>query len=112
AKALDQARQGLAAAQSARKDLGSEREDLLKQATREGKKLDTTFGDNWLRFLDDGNTKLTVYIRELERIQKEENDPKKLEYLALVRQAELEMGRTEFGKALELYEKAIATGYA
>jgi hypothetical protein len=110
-KALKKAKEGLEYSRQARKDLGIDRGELLKLAA--GKQpLDLAYGDGWIKFLDGSITRLEGYVTEQERILKEENDPKKLEFLGLVQQAKLEEGRGEFDKALELYDKALKSSYA
>ncbi len=108
-KALKRAKEGLEQSREECKQLAGEREELLKQP---GAKPDLSYGDGWIKFLDGSNTRLEAYVNEQERIRKEENDPRKLEYLTLIQQAKLEEGRGEFDKALELYEKALKTSFA
>jgi hypothetical protein len=109
-KALERAKSSLRFFQDANKRLAAERDELLKEAKTAGRKIDTSFGEQWLQFVVKGNGRLEEYVTEQERIFKEENDPKRQEFLALVQQARLEEARADFAKALELYEKAVATG--
>jgi hypothetical protein len=111
-EALKRAQEGLAGCQESRKQLGNDRDDLLKAAEAEGVKLDTAYADQWIKYIEEGNAKLEAYIAEHERIIKDENDPKRLEYLALVQQGKLEEARAEFSKALEIYEKALQMRFA
>jgi hypothetical protein len=106
-EALELAKKGLAASKETRKQLGSEREDLKSKLAT----LDTSYGDQWLRFLDTGHLKLEAYIADQERIFKDENDPKRQEFLAKAQQGKLEEARAEYGKALELYKEAIDLGF-
>ena len=69
-----------------------------------------TFGDQWLKALDKGNTELENYIAAQEKVVAEENSPQRQKWLALVQQGRLEERRAEFGKALKLYDTAIKDG--
>jgi hypothetical protein len=111
-EALQKAKEGLAGSLEVRKSLGDDRDELLKAAAAEGVKLDTAYGDQWIKFLEDGNRQLEAYITEHERIFRDENDPKRQEYLAQIQQGKLEEARGEYGKALEIYEKALKSSFA
>ena len=91
------------------KALSREQDDLKKAA--QGEKFDWTVGSQWITFLENGKKQLDIYIKEQDKILKEEKDPKRLEYQALRQQARLEEARAEFTKALELYEKALKYGF-
>ena len=109
-RALKRAQQGLSASRESLTRLSGERRDLLKEAQEGGLRLDTTFGDQWLASLEKGHKELESYIATQEKILKEENDPKRQEWLALVRDGKLEEGRAEFDKALAKYNLAIKKG--
>jgi hypothetical protein len=110
-RALERARQGLKTAKDEWVRLTKQRSDLVKQAQEGGATLDLTFGDQWLKALEKGNTELENYIAAQEKILAEENNPQRQQLLALVQQGKLEEGRAEFGKALELYNRALKEGF-
>ena len=110
-RALKRARDGLKTAKDEWIRLSGQRTELVKKAQQEGTTLDLTFGDQWLKALEKGNTELENYIATQEKILAEENNPQRQKLLALVQQGKLEEGRAEFGKALELYDRAIKEGF-
>jgi hypothetical protein len=110
-QALKRAASGLKASKEALAGLVRERGEILKEAQENGTRLDTTFADQWIASLEKGHKQLEGYIGTQESILKEENDPKRQELLGLVRDAKLEEGRAEFGKAIDLYDQAIKKGF-
>jgi hypothetical protein len=111
-RAMQRAKEGLEASRAARRRLEQQRADLVKEAQALPATLDYSIGDQWLKFLAAGDARLEAYVAEQERILKEENDPKRQEYLTLVQQGKLEEGRAEYGKALDIYQKALTSGFA
>jgi hypothetical protein len=109
-RALERAKQGLKTAKDELARLNKQKVDLVKKAQENGVTLDLTFGDQWLKALEKGNTDLENYIAAQEKILAEENNPQRQKLLALVQQARLEEGRAEFDKALELYNQALKEG--
>lgn len=110
-KALKRAKEGREQSQGILKQLENDREDLQKSAQSGGEKIDLSIGNQWIAYLEKGNTQLDSYIKDQEKILAEEKDPRRLEYQGLRQQARLEEARGEFTKALELYDKAIKFGF-
>lgn len=109
--AKKRAEDGLAESKEAHKQLADDKADLVKRFKDAGVNLDTSYGDQWLKFLETGHGKLDTYIREQQDLLNKENDPRRLDYLSLVRQGKLEEERLEFEKALNLYTKALGFGF-
>lgn len=69
--------------------------------------------DNRLKELKAGETELQAHIGALEKIEQEENDPRRREWLVKKAEADSLVKRGEIGKALEVYRelaKAVPTG--
>ena len=109
-RALKRAREGLKTAKDEWTRLTGQRAELVKKSRQEGTALDLTFGDQWLKTLEKGNAQLETYIATQEKILAEENNPQRQKLLALVQQGRLEEERAEFGKALQLYDRALKEG--
>ncbi len=111
-RALERARKGLEAVKT---DIGQRRTELVSlKRTAEGlglaNQLDVNTGHQPLQELEAGRIALESYIKNLETILKEENNPKIQEWRASVERAKLLESQAEFGQALELYEKVLHEG--
>jgi hypothetical protein len=74
-----------------------------------GKPLDLAAGDAYLQDVQKGRDQLLAFANNLEKALKDESDPARQEARALLGQARLlEEGEAEYGKAIELYDKALA----
>lgn len=67
---------------------------------------DLTAIDDLLKDLKSGETDLRKLITEFEKIEKEENDPARKEWLIQAKQAEALEREAEIGQAIAIYEKA------
>src|SRR5439155_6510800 len=72
-----------------------------------GGRLDWSFGEQWLESLKKGHARLEFYIDTQRKILADENDPHRAAWRELIQQGKLEEGRFEFGKALDLYDRAL-----
>ncbi len=59
-----------------------------------------------LKDLEKGQSELIGHLKVLEKIEKEENDPKRKEWLIKQERARALENESELGKAIEIYEKA------
>jgi hypothetical protein len=67
--------------------------------------------DQRLRQIKDGEVDLTTHVENLEKIDREENDPKKKKWREEVVEAQLLEKEFEFDRALVLYDKVLKEGY-
>ncbi len=107
AETLKRAKEGLEAARSEWTRLQKERGELLQKAQEDRVTIDVAAGDEWLRSLEQGNTKLGEFITAVEKIQREENDPKRKAWRELIAKGQLEEKQANFGEALAHYDRAL-----
>lgn len=80
------------------------------QADARAGRLDLTEGDERLKALRAGQTKLEDFVAKLQKRLQEENDPKRRELQDKVARAQLLEDEADYGKALELYKEALDAG--
>jgi hypothetical protein len=105
-EALSRAQAGLAGVQEDITRFMQQREQLVQDAGGE-QKVKLGSGDEAIKQLRVLQGKLQDVIARLDKVVKEEKDPKRLELQEKVSQARLLEGQAEFGKALELYEEVL-----
>jgi hypothetical protein len=105
AQALKRAEDGLKSSREEWTRLRGERDGLRQKPG--GARLDFAFGEQWLESLKKGHAELESYIDTQKKILADENDPRRAAWRELIQQGKLEEGRFEFGKALQLYDRAL-----
>jgi hypothetical protein len=108
--ALNRAQSGLKGLQEDLTRFAQQRDELYTDAKSSGARLDLGEGDERLKELKVGQTKLQDLLARLEKVVNEENDPKRKELQAKVSQAQVFEGEADFGKALDLYEQVLSSG--
>jgi len=109
AQALERARAGLQRTSDDMSRLGIEREELLRDISQQppDKRPNLAGPEERLKKLQQGVKELEDFLAQLEKIDKEENDPKRKELLAEVKRADLLAKEAELGKAIEILEKVV-----
>lgn len=108
---LKTAQHGLDRSREDRETLEREKADLLRQAKRARKSLDTAREDRQLNDMANGERQLTDFISAQKTIEATENDPKMKKWRTEVTRAKLLEKDLEIGKALAIYEKIQAEGF-
>jgi hypothetical protein len=112
AQSLKRAEAGLERSKKDYAGLAAERTDLLNEArqTPGAKQPDLATGNNLLQQIKEGEEKLSEHIVRMRKIEEEENDPKRKEWLARVEQGTLLEEELEFEKAIALYKQVLKDG--
>jgi tetratricopeptide (TPR) repeat protein len=112
AKALETAQTELERSRADYSRLTSERSDLVSKAEKLPVKprLNLAASDERLQRIKEGADELEGFIAQLQKIEKEENDPARKEALAQIERAKLLEREGEIGKALAIYEKLLKQG--
>jgi hypothetical protein len=115
----DQRKATLDRAQAGLKDLQRDLENFAKeeQALQDTAKaqtpparLDVSHGKIRMDALKQTEEKLKTFVANLDKAVKDESDPKRQELQALSQQGQLLEDEGEYGKAIEVYEKVLASG--
>src|SRR5262249_11764553 len=101
------AREGLKNCEEDAKQLAEARDRLLADAKEEGEKIDLSGGSARLQELGKVEKELQDFIAGQQAILKEENDPKRKQWLEAIQQAKLYEADAEWGKALEIYDNLL-----
>jgi hypothetical protein len=104
AQALDKARATLKRTREDVSQLNSERQELVRDIARldPANRPNLAASEDRLKKLQDGARELEGFLAELEKINKEENDPRRQHLRAEVERANLLAKEAELGKAIEV----------
>jgi hypothetical protein len=111
ARAVEKARAELQRTRDDLDTLQKQRDDLKQEAEKKKIPFDTRKADAGLKALAEGKAILDGFLGKQDKIDREENDPKKKEARRQIEQAKLFEKDLEFGKAIKIYEKVIADGF-
>jgi hypothetical protein len=112
-QALVRAKDGLTRFQEDLKRLNEERRALVEQAPPQAKeKLGVELApyDQQLKKVQEGERDLQVFKDQLEKIDREKNDPERKNWLAELELAKVLAKQMELGKAIVIVEKVIGKG--
>jgi hypothetical protein len=113
ARAVERARAALARASADYRRLSTELDDLQgKKGLAKEERARLARARQGLEQLKAGEGELREHLADLEKIEKEENDPARREYLEQVKQAQFLEKKAEVEKAVALYEKLTASPHA
>jgi hypothetical protein len=111
ARAIEKAKAGLLRTDA---DLASLKSDLAEMekdaASRKDNSFNAAAAAKRLKPLEESRGILVKYLEDQEKIDREENDPKKKELRHQIEEAKLAERDLELGKAIALYEKVMAGG--
>jgi hypothetical protein len=102
---LDRCRADFTRLTADRKTLEAEIQKLPKD-----KQPNLSAWDDRLATMKTNETQLVLFIDQIDKVNREENDPKRKEWLAQVQRANLLENEYEYGQAIELLEKTVASG--
>jgi hypothetical protein len=113
ARAIERARAALARASADYRRLSTELDNLQgKKGLSDSERGRVERARKGLDQLKVGERELREHLADLVKIDKEENDPARREYLEQVKQAQLLVKQAEIEKAVALYEKLKASPHA
>jgi hypothetical protein len=106
AESLKQIQEGLQRSRDDFNRLTTERAELVKAGP-----LNLPAADDRLKKINEGINELKDFLAKLEKIDVEENDPKKKQWLAQVEQGRRLEADLEVDKALAVYDQVLKDGY-
>jgi hypothetical protein len=106
-QALEKARAGLKRTRADLEELEGERRALAEEA---GAAFKPVREDQWIKELRDGEGQLQRFVAEQEKIDLQENDPKKKEWRSQIENAKLSEKNADVKKAIDIYEKVLQEG--
>jgi hypothetical protein len=114
AAAIERARTGLKRTSEDHERLSTERGDLSKEEKNLSPRDRAVLGQitEGLRQIKKGEEELRAHLKELEKIDREERDPTRKDYLEKVQQARLLEKRAEIEEAKALLEKLVTSPHA
>jgi hypothetical protein len=109
ARAIEAAKAELQRSRADHSRLSTEHADLVTRAAKlpQPPRLNLTTSEERLRRLKEGADELEGFVAQLEKINREENDPARKAALQEIERARLLERDGEIGKALEIYEKLL-----
>lgn len=112
-QAVQQAREGLVQIRKDLKDLIAQRAILQAEMDKipAQQRPRLTAYDEQIKRIEEGEKDLTAFLTNVEKIEREENDPKRRDQLAEEKQGELFEKDLELGKAIDVYKKLASAGF-
>lgn len=113
ARALEEVRKTLERSKQDRARLGAERDALMAKARElpAQSRPNLAASERLLAQIESGENQLRKHLNQLEEDLKKENDPKRKDWLARVKQGQLLEEDFEVEKAIKVYEKLLAEGF-
>ncbi len=108
---IKQAEAGVKRSQQDRQDLQAEKQELLKEAKRNGITMNTDAEDRHLQALKEGEQTLQEFITKQRAIEQEENDPLLKKWRSEVERAKILEKDLEIGKAIGIYKQILKDGF-
>ncbi len=92
--------------------LESEKGELIQEASEltPGRPLNLAVSEDRLRKIQQGQRELGKFLAQLEKIDKDENDPARRKLLGEIERARLLVGKADVPQALEIYDQVIKDG--